>query len=57
MKTAACCRKANSSSVEMLSLFDGVAVNFSDGNIQLNLAFGRAGPEEVDDVACMLYSK
>jgi hypothetical protein len=41
MKTAACCRKPNSSSVDIPSRFDGVEVNFSVGNIQLNLAFGN----------------
>ncbi len=64
MKTAACCRKANSSSGGIPSRFDGVEVNFSVENIQLNLAFGNVGADEfvvvVDDddddvvVGCIL---
>jgi len=46
MKTAACCRKANSSSGGIPSRFVGVEVNLSVENIQLNLAFGNVGADE-----------
>lgn len=65
MNTAACCRRANSSSAGMPSRIDGVAENFSEGNIQLKRAFGNAGPVVIaaaavvvviddDDDACIL---
>lgn len=44
MKTAACWRCDNSSSTGIELFIDGVELNFSDGNIQLNRAFGNAGP-------------
>ena len=61
MKTAACCRIANSSSTDIPSRFVGVEENLSAENIQLNLAFGNAGADVfdvvvgvvVDDDACI----
>ena len=47
MNTAAFCRKASSSSGGIPSRFEGVEMNFSAGKIQLNLAFGNAGADEL----------